>query len=485
MSFRTFFSASPSTIRRMRVAVRLVVSCLVWMTSVGSATADAVDDYVRAHLSSTRVPGISLAVVKNGQVVKVAGYGRASLELDAPATADTVYEIGSISKQFAADAILLLKEEGRLSLDDPIAKFIDQAPASWAPITLRHILTHTAGLADFDTGDIGFSYRREYTGAEFVALLAAQPLQFTPGSRWNYVNAFPLIGLVVERVTGQSYADFVRTRIFTPLGLTSARFKHNTDVVPHRADGYRWKDGAYQHGEALRPQIIAANGGVMMNVADFAKWDIAISSGRLLRRDTLAEMTTPVRLSNGTTVSHGLGWFMDTFNGHRFGAHWGTTVTGHSAVIRRYDEGVTVIVLGNLDDDGLAVDAMSKHIADMYLPGTALEGLQPQRDDDGAETERLRTALAAVASGRDAAGVVPGLSQRLPAVARERLASALAPSARLAFLGNESLTPYHFNTDPAVVRLRRYRATSPEWTRYLTVRLAADGTVRGVLVEQP
>ena len=400
----------------MRTTVLLVVS--LFIVGVSTAAADTVDEYVRTHLPTTRIPGVSLAIVQHGRIVKAAGYGKASLELDAPATADTVYEIGSISKQIAANALLLLRDEGKLALDDPIARYIDGTPVSWAPITVRHVLTHTAGLADFDTGDIGFSYRREY-------------------------------------------------------------------VVPARADGYYWKDGRYEHGEPLRPQVIAANGGVMMNVVDFATWDIAVSQGRLLKPATVQEMATPVRLTDGTTVSHGLGWFMDTFNGHRFGAHWGTTVAGHSAVIRRYDEGVTVIVLGNLNDDGLAVDAISKHIADIYLPGTALAGLKPLPDTHTAETAKLKTALAAVASGSDAPGVVNGLGQRLPAVARERLASALSPSVRLEFLGDERLTPYHFNTEPAVVRVRRYRATTREWTRYLTIRLAADGTVRGVLVEQP
>ncbi len=439
--------------------LRLVVAALAVVS-----LADAIDGWIPGRLAATHVPGVSIAVVQNQRIVKAAGYGAANLELGTAATADTVYEIGSISKQFAAEALLLLRDEGKVSLDDPISRYVDGTPAAWAPITLRHILTHTAGLADFDTGNIGFSYRREYTSAEFVQLLGAQPLSFAPGTAWNYTNAFPLIGMVVERVSGRPYTDFVRTRIFEPLGLTSARFKTNTGIVPHRADGYYWKNGGYQHGEPLRPQVIAANGGVMMNVADFAKWDIALTSGRLLRSSTLTEMSTPVRLADGTTVSHGLGWFMDTFNGHRFGAHWGTTVTGHSAVIRRYDEGVTVIVLGNLDDGGLAVDAMSKHIANVYLPGTALEGLTPRPDPQPADTARIRREI------------VPGTNTRL--------AEALAAE-RFEFLGDEVLTPYHFNTDHSVARLRRYRATTPAWTRYVTVRLGADGSVRGAFAEEP
>jgi D-alanyl-D-alanine carboxypeptidase len=238
----------PPSRGRLSCSVRISLAAALLAALLLPAQADPVDEYVRAQLKPRHLPGVSIAVVKDGRLVKSAGYGEASLELDAPATPQTVYEIGSISKQFAADAILLLVEEGKLRLDDPISKYLDPAPPSWAAITLRHILTHTSGLADFDTGDIGFSYRREYTAAEFVELLAKPPLQFAPGDRWNYTNAFPLLGIVVERVSGQSYMDFVRTRIFKPLGLESARFKVNGEVVPHRADGYLFKDGAFRHG---------------------------------------------------------------------------------------------------------------------------------------------------------------------------------------------------------------------------------------------
>lgn len=467
----------------MRLLPVLVV--LGSLAVVTPADADPVDTYVRAVLPGTHLPGAALAVVQRGRVVKLAGYGRASLELDAPVTPDTVFELGSISKVFAAQALLLLRDDGKVSLDDPLVKYLDGTPAAWAPITLRHILTHTAGLADFDTGDLGFSYRRDYTGAEFIALLGAQPLTFVPGTKWNYTNAFPLIGLVIERVTGQPYAQFVAERIFRPLGLASARFKTNTGVVPQRADGYYWKEGEYRRGEPLRPQLIAANGGVMMSVRDFAAWDLAVTQGRVLPATTRAEMSVPVRLSDGSTVSHGLGWFVDTFNGQRFGAHWGTTVTGHSSVIRRYDDGLTVIVLGNLDDAGFAVDAISKHVANVYAPGTALEGLLAIADPDAAVTASHRRALAAVAAGRDVPEVVPGLGQRLAASVRERIAAAVTEGVRLETLGEERLTPFHFNLDPLVVSVRRYRARIGPRPRYLTARLAADGTIRGVIVEDP
>lgn len=427
----------------------------MWPSAV---LADPIDDYVRSQLKPRNLPGVSLAVVKDGRVVKAAGYGVASLELNAPATERTVYEIGSISKQFAADAVLLLVEDGKLQLDDRLSKHIDGTPASWSGITVRHVLTHTAGLADFDTGNIGFSYRREYTSAEFVELLGKQPLDFQPGERWNYTNAFPLLGMVVERVSGMPYVDFVRSRIFTAVGLESARFKTASDVVPNRADGYLFKDGTYRHGEALRPMIIAPNGGVMINVLDFAKWDIAITEGRLLRASTVKEMTTPVRLNNGRTVSHGLGWFMDTFNGHQFGAHWGTTVTGHSSVIRRYvNDRVTVIMLANLDDGGFGIDNMSKRIADMYVAGVAVQGIRPATDPNPAETAALRQALAADLGG----------------------------AMSFEYLGEELVGPLHFNLDPALARKKYYRAVLPTGPKYFSLRLAEDGKLLGRLIEDP
>jgi CubicO group peptidase (beta-lactamase class C family) len=237
--------------------MRLTVSCVAFLCVAATAIADPVDDYVRAQLGVRHLPGVSVAVIKDGRIVKAAGYGLASLELDAPASEHTVYEIGSISKQFAADAVLLLSEDGKLSLDDPLSKYLQRTPPAWSAMTVRHVLTHTAGLPDFDTGNIGFSYRREYTETEFVDLLAARPLDFAPGERWNHTNGFPLVGIVVERASGVPYVDFVRTRIFERLGLASARFKSNTDVVPNRADGYLFKDRAYRRGEPLRPAPMA------------------------------------------------------------------------------------------------------------------------------------------------------------------------------------------------------------------------------------
>lgn len=456
---------------------------LAALALTASAAADSVDDYVRSQLASRRLPGVALAVVKDGRLVKAAGYGVASLELNVPVSPETVFEIGSISKQFAANAILLLVEDGKLKLDDPVSSYLPRTPPMWSAITIRHILTHTAGLPDFDSGNIGFSYRREYTAEEFIDLLAGRPLDFPPGTRWNYTNAFPLLGIIVERVSGMPYTEFVRRRIFAPLELRSARFKVASDVVPNRADGYLFRDGEFRRGEPLRPQIIAPNGGILIDVADFAAWDIAITGNRLLRPESLVAMTTPVRLADGVTVGHGLGWFLDTFNGHRFGAHWGTTVTGHSAVIRRYvDDSVTVIMLANVDDGGFGIDAMSKHIVGMYVPGADLHSLTPRTGGSAEREAGLRAVLASVGKGVEDPRA-PGLATRLPPRVRERIAAALGEATGLDWLGDEALGVGHFNNEPAVVSVSRYRARSPTGVRYFTIRLAGDGRVLGIIVE--
>jgi hypothetical protein len=174
---------------------------------------------------------------------------------------------------------------------------------------------------------------------------------------------------------------------------------------------------------------------------------------------------------------------MDQFNGHRFGAHWGTTVTGHSSVIRRYvNDRVTVIMLANLDDGGFGIDAMSKRIADMYVPGVDLRGLTVVNADAAHVTE-IRRAISTVASGVDGPGIAPGLAARLPAPVKQRIGTAIASATAFESLGGEAVNEAHFNLDSALVRQEWYRARTPAGVRYFTIRLDAAGRVLGVLIE--
>jgi CubicO group peptidase (beta-lactamase class C family) len=270
----------------------LVVSLSFQM--LAGASADEVDKYVASAISKQNIPGLSLAVVRGGNVIKAAGYGYANLELDSPATAQTAYEIGSITKQFTAQAIMLLVQDGKLHLDDTLGQLLDDLPAAWRPLTLRQLLTHTSGLKDWEAENL-LSFRREYTASEFFALMSSFPLDFTPGERWSYTNtAYPLLGMVIARVSGKSFDEFVTARIFTPLGMTSTRFSHPLEIVAHRASGYVGEAGRLRKGEPLRPRLVEPNGGILTSVLELAKWERVFDSDILLNRASLDEIQTPV-----------------------------------------------------------------------------------------------------------------------------------------------------------------------------------------------
>ncbi len=311
-------------------------------------------------------------MVRDGQLVKAAGYGLANLESAAPATAETVYEIGSITKPFTAEAIMLLVEAGKLALDDAVGKYVDGLPTAWQPLTLRQLLTHTSGLTDWESANL-LSFRRDYTAGEFIALVSAYPLDFTPGERWSYTNtAYPLLGMVIARVSGQSYEEFVAQRIFRPLDLTATRFVNAQEIVPQRAGGYVDEAGKLHKGEPRRPDLLRPNGGILTSVLELAKWARIFSTEFVLKRSSLEQMQTPVRLNNGKTFNCGFGLFLDVVHGHRLIVHNGSTAGGFSSVFYHYpDDKLTVIVLCNIDR-GDAVNIIATRVADFYVPGLAI-----------------------------------------------------------------------------------------------------------------
>lgn len=350
--------------KRISLALLLTLSLV---PELKAQRADTVDAIVRDFIRRRNIPAAAIAVVRRGRVMKVAGYGLANLEFNIAATGHSAFEIGSITKQFTAEAVMMLVEEGKLTLDDPIARYLPGLPDEWREIRLRHLLTHTSGLHDWE-GDSAFSFRREYTTEEFVAFLARRPLDFTPGSRFAYTNsAYPLIGKIVEQVSGVPYERFVRERIFTPAGMTETRLRDNTRLIPNRASGYVDQQGVLINGEPLRPAILVPNGGVVSTATDMARWSIALAAGTLLKPTTIALMMAPTRLGDGSLFPGGIGWFLGDVKGHRMAVHNGSTVAGYSSVVYRFpDDDVSVVVLFNIDRFD-AVNALATDIAARYL----------------------------------------------------------------------------------------------------------------------
>jgi CubicO group peptidase (beta-lactamase class C family) len=305
-----------------------------------------IDDYIRAEMQSQQVPGVALAVVKDGKVVLARGYGFANVEHQVPVKAETIFQSGSTGKQFTATAVMMLVEEGKLSLEDKITKYFTDAPESWRDITVRHMLTHTSGMTDYPPD---FDMRRDYTEDELFERIKTIPLAFQPGEKWSYSNiAYVMLGILIHKVSGKFYGDFLQERIFKPLGMSTARVISEADIIPNRAAGYRLVNGQLKHQSWVSPSLnTTADGALYLTVYDMAKWDAALYTDKLLKRATLEQMWTPVKLNNGKTHPYGFGWSLGEVRGHRIIEHGGSW-QGFKAQITRYvDDKLTVILFAN------------------------------------------------------------------------------------------------------------------------------------------
>ena len=467
----------------MKIKAQIVAALFLCLLPM-SARADEVDEYVKAFINQRNIPGLSLAVVRDGKLVKAAGYGLANLELNVPATPETVYEIGSISKQFTAEAVLLLVEEGKLSLDDTLGKHLDGLPPAWQTLTLRQLLTHTSGLKDWEAANI-LSFRREYTAAEFIKLMSPFALDFTPGERWSYTNtAYPLLGMIIARVSGKSYEEFVTERIFKPLGLSATRFNQPLEIVPYRASGYVEESGRLQKGEPLRPRLIAPNGGIITTVLDMAKWERIFYTEQILKQASLEQMRTPVRLNDGRTFNAGFGLFMDVFRGHRLMLHNGSTVAGFSSVFYHYpSDKLTVIVLCNIDR-GNAVNQLATRVASFYVPGLTISALPEQPDPAPKMSEALLNMLRDLAAGREPDLLLPEWRGRVPQTTRAKIAAQLSSLRRFAFLDQEKPEQGASLSGTSVAQILRYKLMSGERAIYYTFELTGDGKVARMVFEE-
>ena len=312
------------------------------------APLDSIDRYVRAELVRQRIPGLSIAVLRGDSLLLARGYGEADVEDHVPAADSTIYQSGSVGKQFTAALVVRLAGEGRLGLDDWIAKWLPEGPPGWRRITIRQLLTHTSGIPDY--ADSTLDYRRDYTEAELVRLAASLPPLFQPGERWSYSNTgYLLLGVIIHRLTGTFYGDLLRSQVFEPLGMRTARIISESAIVPNRADGYRLVDGRLEHQEWVAPTLNAtADGSLYLTVLDLARWAVGLNHRRYPGPDGLRQSWTPVRLNDGGTYPYGFGWSLDQQRGYPRIGHTGSW-QGFKASIQRYPEhDLTVIALANL-----------------------------------------------------------------------------------------------------------------------------------------
>ena len=351
------------------------------------ALSDRADKLVQDEMYNEQIPGLALAVVKDGRILKARAYGFADVDSKVPATTDTVFRIASVSKQFVATAIMMLVEEGKLSLDDPVSKYLDGTPRRWKKITIQHLLTHTSGIPDFLNEDISVDASPDAFDQSVFKALARRSLHFAPGDAWRYSNSnYHLLGMIIRKITGERYGDFLRERIFEPLGMTRTVVSPGNGIYPGLASGYKWDKGLHP-GDDIAPSIKAyAGGGILSTILDMAKWDAALYTDRLVKKSSLQQMWTPVRLNDGMTWRYGFGWAVGRINDHLIVSHTGNFTGFSSAIERALDDRLTVIILANRFD--AAVGLLVPKIARIYV--WTRPDYQPIPDKEPEITARVR-----------------------------------------------------------------------------------------------
>ena len=317
-------------------------------------------------MARQRIPGLSLLVAKGGKTVFAEGFGLANAELQVPVKPETIFQSGSVGKQFTATAVMMLVEEGKVGLDDPLTKYFKDSPASWKDVTVGELLSHTAGFGDYPKD---FDFRKDWTEAELLKLVEGIPLAYAPGTKWQYSNlGYLTLGILIHRVTGEFYGDFLQQRIFRPLDMGSTRIISETDIVANRAAGYRLVKGEMKNQEWVAPMInTTADGSLYFSTLDLAKWDAALYTEKLLRRSSLEQMWTVAKLKDGrpNKGNYGFGWFIDDRHGHRCIHHDGAWQGFQTAIDRYVDDQLTVVALCNLS--GSQPGKITQHVAEMYL----------------------------------------------------------------------------------------------------------------------
>jgi CubicO group peptidase (beta-lactamase class C family) len=346
----------------------LIATSLPLLFVTAPLYADRVDDYIKTQMEQHRIPGLALEIIRDGKSVKTASYGTANLELSVPVEPDTVFEIGSVTKQFTATGILLLAQDDKLSVNDRISKYLKDIPDTWTNITIRHLLTHTSGIKNY-TGLDGFELRRHLTQDQFIKAIGKQPLDFQPGDSWKYCNTgFNLLGYIIENVSAKNYWDYMNERIFRPLGMHATTNRLPGVVIPHRASGYEQTNRVHINRDYDLTDVFSA-GAIISTVGDLAKWNAALDKDELLTAATKELMWTPVKLNNGKIHQYGFGWFLDSLEGHKNIGHSGAT-SGFSASIQRFpNDKLAVIILTNTDEQ--IATTLAKKIATFYFAAKA------------------------------------------------------------------------------------------------------------------
>ena len=320
------------------------------------STSAAIDRYLTTEMQQRQIPGLALAVCYQGKMLKQKGYGVADVQHQVPVTTETVFELASITKQFTASAIMLLRQKGKLQLDDEIRVYLSDAPENWRGVTVRHLLTHTSGLPDMAHGFSGFSDSTfgpigiDISAEKAYRAARADTLYAAPGEQYTYSDVgYFLLGLIVQQASGMPYREFMQTRIFTPVGMSHTYILDQAAIHPHEARGYTLNEGQLVNIRRVWNYEIPSHYGVFSTVGDLARWDSVLYTDQILSEESKALMWSPMTLNDGHPYPYGFGWKTWTVGERHIIDHTGITGT---EIIRMLDDSLTVIVFTNLGRRG-------------------------------------------------------------------------------------------------------------------------------------
>lgn len=325
----------------------------------------AIDAFIEAELSRQKIAGLSIGIIRDGQVCKSKGYGLANLEYDMPATENTVYKLGSVSKHIVATAIVQLADEGKLSFNDPIHKYYPDAPAHWKAITVRHLLNHTSGL---ERESPAFEAMVQKPDSVLIKASYRDSLDYPTGTKWQYSNlGYFILADIIRKLRSTSFRDYME-QFFRKQGLDQSGVTSYKPIIKGRADGYVYSQGSYSNAEdyiALRP-----SGAFLSSVTDMLKWELMLQEGRILPKENLQHMwadvvKTPAVSANGEPVFYGYGYRVTRFMGRQIVFHTGVLPGFRAAFYRIPDERTAIIVLTNSEPENVL--AIAEGVAGIVL----------------------------------------------------------------------------------------------------------------------
>jgi CubicO group peptidase (beta-lactamase class C family) len=378
-----------------KVTFLTVLMSLAAFGTSAQTTAD-VDSVVQKAIDAKNIPAAGVAIIRDGKVILAKGYGSADIDSNTLANENTEFQIASVTKQFTAAGIMLLVEDGKLKLDDTLGKFVSDAPDFWKGITIRQLLDQISGIPNYTAGGKLIS-DKSYSKAEIIDLVKDAPLRFAPGTRWEYSNTnYFLLGMVIEKASGKSYPDYMRDRIFKPLGMSSTFINTSGLTFKNAATGYNSVGGKWEKARLDDASQPFAAGAIVSTPADMAKWSIAVAEGRLLKKASWDEAFASGKLTDGKATNYGFGWEIGKIGDVSYLAHSGGIAGFGSYHIRFPAENLSIVVLTNTA--GRAT-GLANEIAGVFLP-------------------KVASALAAQKAAQEAARNAPAIADADPETTR-------------------------------------------------------------------